>query len=188
MTAPGTPGSLVSESAQLTGVSDSWRQVNLANTYTAPVVVATPVYTRTAAPVVTQVRNVGGNSFELRVARADGQTGAVSPVTVTYLVVEAGVYTQAEHGITLEAVTFTSTLTDGPGSWLGTTRSYANSYPNPVVLGQVMSANDADWSVFWRPGPAPANRPAPAPCGLASMSARIRTPRGPTRPLWLRRD
>jgi hypothetical protein len=102
--------------------------------------------------VVTQVRNAGSNSFELRVARADGQTSAPAPVTVTYLVVEAGVYTQAEHGITMEAVTFTSTVTDRPGSWVGTTRSYANSYTTPVVLGQVMSANDADWSVFWSAG------------------------------------
>jgi hypothetical protein len=27
--------------------------------------------------------------------------------------------------------------------------TYQNSYSNPVVLGQVMSANDEKWSVFW---------------------------------------
>ena len=152
VTEPGAPGSLVSESGQVAGVTDSWQRVNLANTYVSPVVVATPVYTRTAVPVVTRVRNAGSNSFELRVARADGQTSAPAPVPVTYLVVEAGVYTQAEHGITMEAVTFTSTVTDSSGSWVGTLRSYANSYTTPVVLGQVMSANDADWSVFWSAG------------------------------------
>ena len=54
-----------------------------------------------------------------------------------------------EHGITMEAVRFTSTTTDDNNSWVGQSRSYANSYSSPVVVGQVMSANDADWSVFW---------------------------------------
>ena len=53
------------------------------------------------------------------------------------------------HGITMEAVKFTSTITDSASSWSGQSRSYANSYATPVVLGQVMSANDPDFSVFW---------------------------------------
>ena len=43
-------------------------------------------------------------------------------------------------------------------SWVSENRSYQQSYTNPVVGGQVMTANDADWSVFWanngsRPNP-----------------------------------
>jgi hypothetical protein len=52
----------------------------------------------------------------------------------------------------MEAVKFTTTLTDRKGSYIGTSRSYQNSYINPVVIGQVMSANDANWSVFWSRG------------------------------------
>ena len=66
-----------------------------------------------------------------------------------YLVVEEGVYTQAEHGVTMEAVQATSSVTARRGNWARETRSYANTYTDPVVVGQVMTFNDADWSVFW---------------------------------------
>jgi hypothetical protein len=71
------------------------------------------------------------------------------------MVVKAGVYTFAEHGVKMEAVKFNSTITDKSGSWVGENRTYANSYTNPVVVGQVMTYN-ADrawyWSVFWSRG------------------------------------
>ena len=42
-----------------------------------------------------------------------------------------------------------SRVTDENGSWVGEARGYANAYTNPVVIGQVMTENDPDWSVFW---------------------------------------
>ncbi len=50
-----------------------------------------------------------------------------------------------------EACRSTSTNSDGNGDWTGEARRYWRSYDNPVVLGQVMSANDA-WSAFWTRG------------------------------------
>ena len=73
-------------------------------------------------------------------------------MTVFYTVVEEGVYTQAEHGVTMEAVKFTSTLTDSDSSWVGQQRIYLNTYTSPVVVGQVMTTNDALFSVFWARG------------------------------------
>ena len=67
-----------------------------------------------------------------------------------YVVVEAGVYD--EPGYKMEAVKFTSTVTDENNSWVGESRTYQQSYSNPVVVGQVMSYNDSDWSVFWACG------------------------------------
>jgi len=55
-------------------------------------------------------------------------------------------------GVTMEAVKFTSTVTDEDKSWVGESRTYANSYSTPVVVGQVMTYNDPDWSVFWSRG------------------------------------
>ena len=78
-----------------------------------------------------------------------GSTAAVTGGPVHYLVAEQGVYTLAEHGVKMEAVTFTSTVTDRYRSWSGQLRSYQNSYSKPVVLGQVMTYNDPDWSAFW---------------------------------------
>lgn len=102
--------------------------------------------------MVSRIQNAAGNSFDVRVDRADGSSSAVSGVTVNYLVVEEGVYTQANDGITMEAVKFSSTTTDRRGSWVGQSRTYANSYTSPVVVGQVMTYNDADHSVFWARG------------------------------------
>lgn len=115
------------------------------------VVVASPNYDSGTVPAVVRIRNAAGSSFEVSVNSTDGIT-AVSNITIHYLVVEEGIYTQAADGVTMEAVKFTSTVTDENNSWSGESRSYANSYSNPVVLGQVMTNNDPDWSVFWARG------------------------------------
>ena len=60
----------------------------------------------------------------------------------------------------MEAVKYTSTRTDKSASWVGESRTYANSYTNPVVLGQVMTANDPNWSVFWARGNRSTNPPS----------------------------
>jgi hypothetical protein len=52
-------------------------------------------------------------------------------------------------GVNIEAQTYLSTVTDAKGSWSGEARSYGQAYTNPVILGQVMSENDALWSAFW---------------------------------------
>ncbi len=52
-------------------------------------------------------------------------------------------------------------MTDENNSWVGESRSYLNpnGYNSPVVLGQVMTSNDPDWSVFWSRG---SSRTSPA--------------------------
>ncbi len=135
------------------GVTNTgWMTVTLDKSFTSMVVVATVQYDNTMPPMVSRIQNAAGNSFDVRVDRADGSSSAVSGVTVNYLVVEEGVYTQANDGITMEAVKFSSTATDRRGSWVGQSRTYANSYTSPVVVGQVMTYNDADHSVFWARG------------------------------------
>jgi hypothetical protein len=129
--------------------------VQLPHSYSNPVVIATVHRPGTAAkPAVPRIRNAAGSRFELRVQQATRPAQANLTVTynVEYLVVEAGVYTQAQHGIAMEAGVFSSTRTDFKGGWLGQARSYRNTYVNPVVLGQVMSQNDSRWSVFWARG------------------------------------
>ena len=64
---------------------------------------------------------------------------AISGIDVHYLVVEEGVSTEISHEIKMEAVKFNSGVTDRKGSWTGAMRTYANTYLNPVVLGQIMT-------------------------------------------------
>ena len=134
------------------GVTSDWKTVSLSKTYNSMVVIATPNYTLASEdPMVVRIRNASGNSFQVR---ADSPGGTVSSIDVHYVVVEEGVY----EG--MEAVKYNSTVTDQNNSWVGETRSYQNSYSNPVVLGQVMTFNDEGFSTFWAYGNSRANPPS----------------------------
>ena len=124
------------------------------------VVVCSPNYANDEPPLVVRVQNAGTNSFEVSVDRADGSNVAISGIGVHYLVVEEGVYTEASHDIKMEAVKFNSGVTDRKGSWIGEMRTYANTYLNPVILGQIMTNNDQRFSVFWSRGTSRSNPPS----------------------------
>ncbi len=143
-------------------VGEAWKTVALPYGYKDPVVIASVRYPDASVqPVVTRVRNAAGNRFELRVQNPSDQPLAGS-FSVDYTVVDAGTYSLAEHGITMEAVKATSTKTNAKGAWSAKeTRAYLNSYTAPVVVGQVMSANDARWSVFWARGATKNDPPSP---------------------------
>lgn len=142
------PGEIKLISDIITNVGSNWQTVVLPKTYSSMVVVANVVLNSTTDPVmVPRIRNATGNSFELRVQNPAG--AVISGAVVHYMVVEEGKYTATQDGIKFEAVKFISTVTDRSSSWNGESRSYLNSYTNPVVLGQVMTENDANWSTFW---------------------------------------
>lgn len=131
------------------GVGNSWVTVNLSYTYTSMVVVASANYDDTTGPTVVRIRNAeSGSSFEMLVQAAGGS--APTNIDVHYTVMEEGIYDEA--GFKLEAVKFNSTVTDENNSWAGQSRTYGQSYTAPVVVGQVMTYNDSDWSNFWARG------------------------------------
>ena len=129
-------------------VTTDWMTVTFAEPFTSAVVVATPLLpNETIDPIVTRVRNVTEDSFEMRVQSAGGTLS--QGVTVYWVAVEEGVYTVAQDSIALEAHRVSSAATANRNNWAMEARTYAQPYSNPVVLGQVMSQNDSDWSVFW---------------------------------------
>ncbi len=135
------------EQGVVTGVSSSsWTTVNLSNSYSSMVVVATPNYAIDSVPAVTRIRNASGSSFQVKMSVA--AAGTISNVAVHYLVVEEGVYESPR----MEARKVVSNDTNGNSGW-GRVKMepfyYANSYNKPVVLGQVMTHNDADFSIFF---------------------------------------
>ncbi|HBE66541.1 MAG TPA: hypothetical protein DDW52_00195 [Planctomycetaceae bacterium] len=136
----------------VSGVTSNWQTVTLPKSYASMVVVATPNYNTTDAPAVVRIRNAdSGNSFEIRVDAAG--PNAVGSVDVHYMVVEEGVYSvEGPGGYKLEAVKYNSTVTDENNSWVGETRDYLQTYEAPVVVGQVMTYNDSQWSTFWAAG------------------------------------
>jgi subtilisin family serine protease len=129
--------------------------VNLANSYINPVVVCSAQYNNNSIPVVARVSNVTSSSFDVRLVNPSG--AAISAEVIHYLVVEEGTWTI--DGVDIEAQSYLSTVTDENNSWVGEARSYNQPYTAPVVLGQVMTENDADWSVFWNQGSARTNPP-----------------------------
>jgi hypothetical protein len=79
----------------------------------------------------------------------------LSGYTVHYIVVEEGNYTMEHHGVQMEAQKVPSQVTARAKWWKTPVleeRTTINSYTDPVVLGQVMTYNDPDWSVFWACG------------------------------------
>jgi hypothetical protein len=126
------------------------------------VVVCTPNYDLSdVGPTVVRVRNAVGTSFDVGLARPwfGAFPGEHWSVYVHCMVVRAGVYTEANDGVKLEAVRLENvTSTDNSGSWVGEQQNYSNTYTSPVVVGQVIGASGTipgaigDWSVFWSRG------------------------------------
>jgi hypothetical protein len=142
--------------------TDAWTAVTLGSDYGPDlVVVCTPQYAAgVLGPLVARVRNASGTGFEVGLGRPwfgafPGEEGAAD---VHCAAMRAGVY-DGSNGPRLEAVRIDGFAPkDHSGSWNGAARGYAQSYAQPVVVGQVISA-DAGlpgaigvWSQFWARG------------------------------------
>ncbi|XZE56600.1 Calx-beta domain-containing protein [Planctomycetaceae bacterium SH139] len=127
-------------------VGSTWQTVSLGETYDSAVIVATPRYNNGSGPGVVRVSNVTATSFDVRV---DNVGSTAFSGGVHFIAMEEGVY-DVPGEYKLEAVKVDASTTSGKsGGWQIGSQGYQQSYSSPVVVGQVMSANDADWSVFW---------------------------------------
>lgn len=120
-------------------------RINTRGTYISPVVVCTVAYANNTRPVVARIDSVTSDGFDLWLENPSGRTVAAD--AVHWIVMEEGEW--EVDGIKYEAVRFNSTVTDHNRAWTGENVTYGHEYENPVVIGQVMSSNDDDWSVFW---------------------------------------
>jgi hypothetical protein len=134
----------------LTATDNSWTTVTMNQNFNNPVIVCSLYYALPQNPLVVRMRNVisGGNSFQISVSGTMAGTADIDCIAV-----ESGTYTAAANGITIEANVVTSTVTNSKSDWTtGTPITFANKYTNPVILGQVMTSNDPNWSVFYARG------------------------------------
>ena len=129
-------------------VGETHVTAQLSNTYVNPIVVCSVQYANNTSPVVDRVSNLTANSFDIRLQNPSGNPLAAEQVS--YLVMEEGVWTL--DSINCEAQLYLASVTDEDDSWVGEAQTYGQSYTNPVVIGQVMSENDFQWSVFWCQG------------------------------------
>ncbi len=135
------------ETQALSNVSSSaWTTVSFSNSYVEPVVVCSIRYNNNALPQLVRMRNAQASSVEVQLQNPSNLS--LSGEAVDCLIVEAGTWTLPD-GRAIEAQRVVSSTTNRKNSWTPQGQSYNQSYTNPVVLGQVMTNNDADWSVFW---------------------------------------
>lgn len=132
-------------------------RISFNESFSDPVVVC-GVYVRSnTIPVVARVSNVNATGFDLWLQNP-GDLATPVPDRVAWIAVEAGAW--EVDGARIEAQRYTSTLTDRSGSWKAEQQGYLQAYTSPVVIGQVMTANDDDWSVFWARGSSVGNPPS----------------------------
>jgi PKD repeat protein len=157
------------EALVVTGVgSQDWTSVSLGSRYTSLVAVCTIHQSANSVPQVVRMRQMAPDRFEIRLQRADTSTAALAREKVYCLAAEEGTW-RLSDGRRFEASKYDSTRVDRKGSFVGERRSYGQTYASPVVLGQIMSYNDARWSVFWSRGTSSGN-PASASALYTGLS------------------
>ncbi len=147
---------------------DSWSQINFSKEYTDPVFLCSLTYENNigleadgdADSVVCRVQNVSENGAEV-ILQVAGQVSPTLPANerIYWLVAESGDFENAD--LRMEAFKYNSTVTDTASSWVGEQQTYALSYVNPMVFGQVMTYNDVNWSSFWSYGASRTDPPSP---------------------------
>jgi len=136
-------------------VGASWQTVQLENSYSDAIVVCTYNLTSNLNPsATTRIQNITPTSFELRIQQFENSS-VVSASDVHCVIANEGAHNNG--GLKYEARKVFSDGTSGlavPGGWgVGNTENVTaditQSYANPHVVGQVMSFNDVNASVFW---------------------------------------
>lgn len=138
-------------------VGNSFQTVALENTYTSAIPVCTYNLPSIASvPAVVRIDNITASSFDVRIQNPANAstTGTVTPGDVHCFITDEGVYTLPD-GLIYEARTVVSTGTNsqplgwGSGNMENVTASLSRTYISPIVIGQVISSNDAAYSTFW---------------------------------------
>ena len=136
-------------------VGAAWQTVPLENSYSDAVVVCTyNLPSSSAPPAVTRIQNVTSTSFQLRIQQYENSS-VVTASDVHCVIADEGAYNSG--GLKYEARKVISDQTSGlsvPGGWGNVNNedvsaAITQTYANPHVVGQVMSFNDANASVFW---------------------------------------
>ncbi len=151
VTVPGA-GSLVTlETLAISNVDENWTSVAFANSYQSPVVACSSTYANNSIPFVIRMDQLTGSGFNIRLQNPSDLT-TLNGESITCLAVEEGAWT-LPNGAFIEAQKFDSTTTASKSvGWVGESQTYLQTYTDPIILGQVMSFNDPDWSTYWSSG------------------------------------
>lgn len=119
-------------------ITDSWAHVELNTSFTHPVVVAKLASFNDSEPCLVRLRNITPSGFDIRLQEYDYQNGVHASETVSYTVLEQGVYSLAD-GTLIEAGIVTS------DDSIFVSRPFARSFnATPIVIASVTSFNDGE--------------------------------------------
>ncbi len=139
----------IGEIRKINDVNDEWTKINFWNTYVSPVIVST--YNLKASSdneAVVRISNVTSINCDIKIQNP-GDSNEVTAGDIYLVIIEEGVH-ELEDGTKIEAHRYYESSTSSKSSWVtGTKQNYHHTYQKPIVLGQVMSANNSEWSAFW---------------------------------------
>ena len=129
----------IGEAGHLPQVNHEWLTVQLTETYTDPVIIASPVSMVGGDPSVTRIRNVTSNSFEIRIQEWDYRDGRHTYEALDYLVVEAGEYVLDDG-----TILFAKNELEQTQRWktYGLGDTFRDAEQDPIVFAQVVTNND----------------------------------------------
>jgi PKD repeat protein len=120
-------------------VDTVWRRVDFMQTFTDPIVVATPLSTNDPDPALVRIRNIDPSGFDISLQEWDYQDGIHDTETIGVLAVERGSHI-LPNGARLEAGRFS---TDNTEAFAPVSFGHVFATP-PVVLSSVTSFNGGD--------------------------------------------
>jgi hypothetical protein len=124
-------------------LNGSWQTVMLQGQYQAPVIVFSEPGAQGLTPVVTRLRGVSGNSFQVRLEGVDVNPANLVPEVVSFMVLESGDWT-TRSGARIVAGTHHSSRLSRQG-WESV--SFDSFDQTPVVLTQIQTSEESGWTV-----------------------------------------
>ncbi len=118
-------------------IDQEWVKVLFKNSFSEPIVVASPPTVNETQPALVRIRNIDKEGFEIRIQEWDHLDGSHAPETVSYVVLEKGIYT-LDNGIKVEAGSFTGTTSF---QQVTLKQTYNDT---PVILTQVVTDKETD--------------------------------------------
>ncbi|MEM9005052.1 MAG: DUF5060 domain-containing protein [Cyanobacteria bacterium P01_F01_bin.86] len=122
-------------------LNHEWKTVSLGDTYDNPVVIVSDPTFNGSAPAAIRLRNVGKDSFQVRLQEPSYADGTHINESVSYVVMESGDW-KLSDGTRIAVGTRSSNRLTSAGFDTVDLKGFQSA---PTVLSQVQSSNGADW-------------------------------------------
>ena len=135
--------SVIGEVGIVTNLNHNYQTITLENNYINPVIIANTPSFNGNQPVTIRLKDIGSNSFSLKLQEPSNLDGKHINESVSYLVVEAGSWTLAD-GTIIEAGNFNDSGLIAQG-WNQVNFSANFGSQTPAVFSQVQTSNGGDF-------------------------------------------